>query len=119
MTGPLARLTALCVGLPEVTQRVSHGEPCWFVRDKKLFVMYAERHHDDRVAFWAAAAPEVQESLVAADPDHFFRPPYVGHRGWVGAYLDTGPDWVRLEHLVEDAYRQVAPKTLSRLLDGP
>jgi hypothetical protein len=84
VTGPLDRLRGLCLALPETTERLSHGEPTWFVRDKKTFVMYADHHHDDRVGFWCAAGPGVRDALLAADPDHYFHPPYVGHRGWLG-----------------------------------
>ena len=112
------RVRGLCLALPEVTERLSHGEPTWFVRGKKTFVTYADRHHDDRVGFWCAAAPGVQESLVTDDPEHFFRPPYVGHRGWLGVYLDVEDvDWDHLEDLVEGAYRQIAPKTLIARLE--
>lgn len=104
--------------MPEATERPSHGEPSWFVRGKKLFVMYANHHHDDRLGFWAAAPPGAQEALVSADPSHFFRPPYVGHRGWVGVYLDVEVDWDDVTQIVEDAYRQVAPKTLIARLDS-
>jgi hypothetical protein len=115
---PLVRLRELCLALPEVTERLSHGEPTWFVRDKKTFVMYADHHHDDRLGFWCAAPEGVQELLVANEPERFFRPPYVGHRGWLGVYLDTGPlDWDRLAEIVEDAYRMIAPKTLVARLD--
>ncbi len=115
---PLARVRALCLALPETTERLSHGEPTWFIRDKKTFVMYANQHHDDRVGFWCAAPPGAQEALVADDPEHFFRPPYVGHRGWLGVYLDVdGVDWPHLEEIIEDAFRCVAPKTLLARLD--
>jgi hypothetical protein len=115
---PLDRVRAICLKLPETTERLSHGEPTWFVRDKKTFVMYANQHHDDRVGFWCAAPAGTQEALVAADPEHFFRPPYVGHRGWLGVYLDVaGVDWPHLEEIIEDAFRCVAPKTLQALLD--
>ncbi|HYU86898.1 MAG TPA: MmcQ/YjbR family DNA-binding protein [Kribbellaceae bacterium] len=114
---PLDRVRAICLALPETTERPSHGEPTWFVRDRKTFVMYADQHHDDRVAFWCAAPPGVQEDLVAADPEHFFRPPYVGHRGWLGVYLDLDVDWPHVEDLVEHAYRCIAPKTLLAQLD--
>ena len=115
----LERVRGLCLGMPEATERPSHGEPTWFVRDKKVFVMYADQHHDDRVAVWMAAPPGVQESLVADDPEHFFRPPYVGHRGWLGVYLDVEVDWDHFEDLVEGAYRQIAPKALIARLDEP
>lgn len=114
----LERVRRLCLALPDTTERLSHGEPAWFVRDKKMFVMFADRHHDDRLAFWCAAPAGSQEAVVAADPDHFFRPPYVGHRGWIGAYLDVDEvDWDQLAEVIEDAYRQIAPKTLIAKLD--
>jgi hypothetical protein len=111
VTDPLARLRALCLALPEVTEKVSHGEPTWFVR--KTFVTYADQHHDDRVAFWCAAPPGAQEELVAMAPTRFFRPPYVGGRGWVGVYLDVDDvDWDEIAELVTDAYREIAPQNL-------
>ena len=115
---PVEQLRRICLALPETTERLSHGEPSWFVRDKKLFVTFADQHHDDRVAFWCAAAPGMQEMLVEEDPERFFRPPYVGHRGWLGVYVDVPVDWEEAAELVEDAYRLVAPKTLVAQLDA-
>ena len=110
---PLARVRALCLALPATEERASHGEATWFAGGRRAFVMAADRHHDDRVAIWAAAPDGVQEALVAEDPDRWFRPPYVGHRGWVGAWLDVEDvDWDRVEEVVEDAWRCVAPKRL-------
>lgn len=83
-----------------------------------MFVQYADRHHDDRVAFWCAAPEGVQAMLVEAEPTRFFRPPYVGHRGWLGVYLDVEVDWERIAEIVEDAYRVVAPKRLVAQLDA-
>ena len=116
MTDPLPRLRALCLALPEVTEKVSHGEPTWFVR--KVFVTYADRHHDDRLGFWCAAPPGAQEELAAEAPTRFFRPPYVGGRGWVGVYLDVDDvDWNEIAEIVADAYRVIAPKKLAARLD--
>ena len=113
----LDRLRALCLALPEATEKISHGEPTWFVR--KVFVTFAGRHHDDRVAFWCAAPPGVQEALVASDPQRFFRPPYVGVRGWLGVYLDVPEvDWEEVAEIVADAYRLVASKRLVARLDA-
>jgi hypothetical protein len=117
-TDPLAEVRALCVALPEVTERLSHGEPTWFVRDRKVFVTYADHHHNDRVGFCCAAPDGVQQMLVEAEPERFFRPPYVGHRGWLGVYLDVEVDWDRIAEIVEDAYRQIAPKRLVAHLDA-
>ena len=114
----LEKLRALCLALPEATERLSHGEPAWFVREKKTFVMYADHHHDERVAFWCAAPLGAQEALAGADPERFFVPPYVGYRGWLGVRLDVpGIDWGMIEELVRDAYRVVAPKRLVLTLD--
>ena len=114
----LARVRELCLGLPETTERPSHGSPAFFVRDKKTFVMYMDDHHGDgRLALWCAAAPGAQEMLVDTDPRQFFVPPYVGHRGWVGVRLDRDPDWDAVCAIVEEAYRAVAPRRLVDQLD--
>ena len=115
----LERLRRICLALPETTERLSHGSPTWFVRDKKTFVSYLDDHHGDgRLAIWCAAPPGAQEMLVREEPDRFFRPPYVGHRGWLGVRLDRDLDWDEVATIVEDAYRVVAPKKLVAQLDG-
>ncbi|MDN5748077.1 MAG: MmcQ/YjbR family DNA-binding protein [Pseudonocardia sp.] len=114
MDAPVERLRALCLALPEVTEKVSHGEPTWFVR--RVFVSLADHHHDDRLAFWCAAPPGAQEELVAAEPERFFRPPYVGGRGWLGVWLDVEVDWDEIAEIVTDAYRVTAPKKLAALV---
>jgi hypothetical protein len=118
LAGALDRLRALCLALPEATERLSHGEPTWFVRDRKVFVTFAGRHHDDRVACWCAAAADERDALVGEDPERFFVPPYVGGRGWLGVYLDVDRvDWAELGEIVREAYRLIAPKRLATLLD--
>jgi len=112
----LDALRKLCLALPETTERLSHGEPTWFVRGKKTFVMFADHHHDDMLAFWCPAPPGVQEELVRTEPERFFRPPYVGHRGWLGVRLDVDVDWGEIDRIVREAYRLVAPKTLAARL---
>ncbi|MER5465712.1 MmcQ/YjbR family DNA-binding protein [Streptomyces sp. NPDC002668] len=107
-----ARLRSICLALPEADERLSHGEPSWFAA-KKMFVTLSDHHHDDRLAFWCAAPAGVQEHLVATDPVHFFRPPYVGHRGWIGVYLDVAVDWTGVKDLVLDAHCLVAPARLT------
>ena len=115
---PLPRLRRICLALPATTERLSHGEPTWFIRDKKTFVTYADHHHDERLAFWSAAPPGSQQSMVAAGPERFFVPPYVGQRGWLGVYLDVPVDWPEIAEIVEDAYRAVTPPRLVVELDA-
>ncbi|MEH1122984.1 MmcQ/YjbR family DNA-binding protein [Micromonospora sp. CPCC 206061] len=116
----LPELRRICLAFPEVTERPSHGAPTWFVRDKKAFVtLWIDGHHqNDFPHLWCAAPPGGQEELVAGDPDRFFRPPYVGGRGWVGIRLDRPVDWAELAELCEDAYRVVAPPRLAGQLDA-
>ena len=113
------RVRSLCLALPEATERVSHGEAAWFVRRAPQFVTMADRHHDDRLALWAAAPAGAQADWVARGRARYFVPPYVGGRGWIGAYLDEpAPDWDAVADIVEDAYRAIAPRTLLARLDG-
>jgi hypothetical protein len=110
---PLELVRALCLSLPETNERPSHGQPAFFVGDKRLFVMYLDDHHGDgRLAIWCAAPDGMQEMLVDAMPEHYFVPPYVGHRGWLGVRLDRDLDWDEIAGVVEDAYLTVAPKRL-------
>jgi len=109
----LERLRELCLALPETSERLSHGSPTFFVRDKRPFVMVLTDHHGDgRFALWCAAADGMQGMLVEADPERFFVPPYVGHRGWLGVRLDLTLDWDEIAGIVEDAYAEVAPPKL-------
>ena len=109
----LDRIRSICLALPETSERPSHGAPTFFVRGKRAFVMVLKNHHGDgRFALWCAAPAGLQRSLVEADPERFFVPPYVGHRGWLGVRLDRGPDWDELAGICEDAYAQVAPRSL-------
>jgi hypothetical protein len=107
----LERVRQICAALPETTERLSHGEPTFFVRGK-VYVMFADNHHGDgRVAVWLPAPPGAQEALVEATPATFFRPPYVGGRGWVGICLDAIDD-EELRLYIETAWELVAPKRL-------
>jgi hypothetical protein len=109
----LRRLREICLGLPETSERLSHGAPTFFVREKRAFLMVLTDHHGDgRFAIWCAAADGMQAMLVEADPDKYFVPPYVGYRGWLGVRLDRGLDWGELAGIAEDAYAEVAPAKL-------
>jgi hypothetical protein len=116
------RLRAICLALPEVTERPSHGAPAWFIGDKKSFVtLWADGHHDNQFPhLWCAAPPGAQAAAIAVDSARFFRPPYVGGRGWIGVRLDTPPpiDWAEIADLCQDAYRAVAPARLIAQLDA-
>jgi hypothetical protein len=103
---------------PEVSERLSHGATTFFIRNRRVLCYLSDDHHGDgRLAVICAAPPGVQEESVGAEPERFFRPPYVGHRGWIGLRLDIAPDWDEVAALLDEAYRTVAPVTLVRRLD--
>jgi hypothetical protein len=106
------RLRAICLALPEASEKIAWGEPTWRVKGK-LFAQLDNHHHGaDHLAVWLPAPLGEQESLVFLDPQRFFRPPYVGPRGWVGMRIDRRPDWKLVTSLVTQAYREVAPPRL-------
>jgi hypothetical protein len=109
----LERLREICLALPETSERPSHGAPTFFVREKRAFLMLLTDHHGDgRFAIWCAAPAGMQQVLVEGDPERFFVPPYVGHRGWLGVRLDRDVPWAQIEGIVEDAYAEIAPAKL-------
>jgi hypothetical protein len=97
----LHRVRRICNTLPDTTEKLSHGEPTFFVL-KRVYAMFANNHHKDgHVAVWIPAAPGVQEMLIHTSPRTYFRPPYVGVSGWVGIELDQIGDDELAAHLLE------------------
>jgi len=115
---PLVRVRKLCLALPEATEVEAWGEPTFRVR-KKLFAMFAnqDNHHGGgRNSLWIKATPANQAWMLAAHPDRFFKPAYVGPSGWIGVWLDGPCAWEELASLLKDGYRLAAPKKLAALL---
>jgi len=113
----LAPLQAICADLPgtEEIWEGSVGKPVWKVNGR----IYAMQHPvDDAPSLWMKAPPGVQEALIATNPDRYFRPPYVGHNGWVGTWLDEAVPWPEVEDLIDEAYRMTAKKAQIRELDA-
>ena len=103
----IKRVRAVCLALPGAAERPSHGSPTFFA-GKRSFVMFMDNHHHDgRLALWCAAAAGVQAAVVDADPERYFVPPYVGHRGWIGVRLDRGLGWDEVAGVIEDAHEAV------------
>src|SRR5581483_6122256 len=110
---PEARLRKICIALPEATEQEAWGDPTYRVRGK-IFAM--EKRGDGRLSVWFKAPEGSQAVLIGADADTFFRPPYVGHKGWVGMRLDRKPDWNEVAELIARSYRMTAPKKLAATL---
>ena len=110
----LQHLREICLVLPEATEEGGVGNPSFKVRSK----IFAMRHNmDGRMSMWCKAPPGVQDILVDSNPARFFVPPYVGHHGWVGLWLDGEIDWDEVADLVRESYRMTAPKRLSASMD--
>ncbi|MET0693824.1 MAG: MmcQ/YjbR family DNA-binding protein [Propionibacteriaceae bacterium] len=113
----LGAVRQACLALPEVSERPSHGGPAFFIRAKSCFVMFLDNHHEDgRLAIWCAAPEGVQAEMIETEPERFFRPPYVGHRGWLGVHLLT-VEQAELDAIALDAWKTVAPKRVLAQLD--
>ena len=107
----LERVRRICSTLPETTEKLSHGEPTFFVKNK-VFVMFADNHHNDgHIAVWLPVPSGFQTTLIESAPETFFKPPYVGVRGWVGIELDRIMD-KDLTYHIEVAWELIAPKRL-------
>jgi hypothetical protein len=111
----LERLRGICLAFPEAAETGGVGNPSFKVRDK----IFAMRHgHEGRESMWCKAPEGIQGMLVDSDPARFFVPPYVGHHGWVGTWLDDATDWDHLADLIDKSYRMTAPKRLCAQLDS-
>ncbi len=111
----LGRLRRICLALPEAEERETWEEKNFRVRGK-IFALHMAEGRDGRPAVWCKAPPGNQAHLVGADPRRFFVPPYFGHKGWVGLWLDRGVDWREVAVVVARSYRLTAPKRLAALV---
>lgn len=109
------RLRAICLALPEATEKEAWGDPTFRIRNK-IFAM--EKRGDGRISMWCKAPAGSQEVLIGADPALFFSPPYVGHKGWIGMRLDGDPDWHEVDIVVRRSYSLIAPKKLAAMITG-
>jgi hypothetical protein len=104
----LARLRRICRALPGTSEKVSHGEPTFWVGGR-MFAQFDDHHHGaPHVGVWLAMPLGAREALVQGNPGRFFVPPYVGKRGWVGVRLDGRPSWKIVENVVREAHGFVA-----------
>jgi hypothetical protein len=112
----LQRLSEICCELPEARRELSGRHAVFKVRGR-TFAYYLDDHHGDGIVGVVFKTP-ANEGLIAADPDRFYMPSYIGHRGWAGLRLDTGPvDWTEVADFVTDSYLAVAPKRLAAQLE--
>jgi len=110
----LERVRKICFQFPETTERLSHGEPTFFV-GKRVFAMFSNNHHHDgHIAVLLPAPAGMQDILIETDPKTFYKPPYVGPSGWIGIELARINDRDLKAHIAE-GWRGVASKKLQAL----
>jgi hypothetical protein len=115
---PLERVREICLAFPESSEVEAWGEPTFRVKGK-IFAMHASantHHGAGRPGLWIMSDSTTQDLLMRARPTQYFKPPYVGPSGWVGAWLDGRPIWSEINELLRDAFRRRAPKKVAALL---
>ena len=100
----IERVRRIAMDLPGTTEKLSHGEPSFFVRGRMFMTMDNDHHGSGNIAAVCNAPPGAQDALVKADPRYFFVPPYFGKAGWIGVRLDKGLAWGTIGDLVRQAH---------------
>ena len=112
----MERIREICLPLPGTSEAEAFGAPTFQIRTKNFAMLHKP---EGRTAVWCRAALEFQQALVNSEPERYFAPPYLGHKGWVAAWLDeaVNPDWDEIEEIIIESYRLIAPKRLVKQLD--
>jgi len=118
--GRLTRLTDICLALREA-ERQFVGQHARFLARDKTFAYYLNDHHGDGIVAVCCKAPVGMSAvLIDSDPARFYRPAYLGARGWVSLRLDLDEiDWGEVSDLVTESYRLTAPKRLAAQVTQP
>ena len=112
----IERIRTICLALPEATEKTAWGAPTFRVRDK-MFAIFQDNHHNDgRIALWCNAPQGEQEMVLQMDSQKFFKPPYMGPRGWIALHLNVASD-EDVAYYAKQAYKCIAPKKLIEQLD--
>jgi len=102
-----ARIRALCLALPDATEKIAWGEPTFRVHGRIFAMLGSDK---EALSIWCKSETELRDALIGSDPDHYFSPPYVGHKGWIGIRLDEATDWECVANLIEESFLMIAAK---------
>ena len=111
----LERVREICLALPESAERLSHGAPGFHIEKGKFFAYFSNNHHDDGIiaVHVKTSGADEQAMLIEADPDSYYKPPYLGPSGWIGIRLDRAElDWDRVADRIAYSWELVAPRRL-------
>ena len=115
----LARIRAIALALPRAAEKLSHGQPVFFIEKGKVFAWFIHDHHAAGITAVAVktSGAEEQAMLIEMDPDLYYRPAYLAPSGWIGLRLDTGEtDWDHVAARIVTSWDYVAPRRLLEAL---
>ncbi len=114
----LVRVRKIALALPEASEKISHGTPTFWVADKKVFIWFMHDVHGNGITGLCVktAIKEEQEILLEANPELYFKPPYLAFQGWIGLNLNAAPDWDHVTDWAQKSWRLVAPAKLHKAL---
>ena len=116
----LERLRAIAMALPAAAEKISHGQPNFFIEKGKCFAQYWHDHHHDGCSAVMVKTSGIDEQtmLIESDPDLYYRPAYIGPSGWIAIRTDVPhTDWAHIASRIEMSWQLVAPKKLRGLYE--
>ena len=113
MTNPLDKVREAALELPETDEKLSHGQPTFFVAGKQ-FAQFRDNHHRDckTVVCVKTSGLDEQAMLIDSDPDTYSKPAYLGPSGWVSINLAGTPDWDHVADRIAASWELAAPRRL-------
>jgi hypothetical protein len=114
MSEALARVREAALELPETEEKLSHGQPTFFVAGKQ-FAQVRDNHHGDGKTVVCVKTSGLDEAamLIESDSETYSRPAYLGPSGWVSINL-AGPnvDWDHVADRIAASWELAAPRRL-------
>jgi hypothetical protein len=112
MSDALHRVREAALQLPRAEERLSHGQPTFFVAGKQ-FAQFRDNHHGDHKTVVCVRVSNLDEQamLLEADPATYARPAYLP--GWVSINLAGEPvDWDHVADRIATSWELAAPRAL-------
>jgi len=112
MIDPLTKIREAALELPETEERLSHGQPTFFVAGKQ-FAQFRNNHHGDgKVGVCVRVSGlDEQAMLLEADPETYSKPAYLP--SWVSiSVAGDAVDWGHVADRIAASWELAAPRRL-------
>jgi hypothetical protein len=112
MSKAVDKVREAALDLPETAERLSHGQPTFFVAGKQ-FAQFRDNHHGDgkTVVCVRVSSFDEQAMLLEADPATYSKPAYVP--SWVSISLAGDEvDWAHVADRIAASWELAAPRRL-------